>query len=307
MVLTDPGRPLLRQRLGQLLLLDGAMGSQIMTRGLRIEPCPDMLCIQEPLSIASIHMDYIKAGCDAILTNTFGANPIALARYGLADRCEQINTAAVRIARQVAGGHAYIIGDIGPSGGFLEPLGTLTAQELRQGFAQQAAALLGGGVDGLIVETMTCLEEAVLAVEAIRSLDGQIPVLACMAFDAGPKGFKTMMGVDVPSAFNRLVDLGVDAIGFNCGSATLDQYVDLADQFVAVAKADGSNVALIAEPNAGRPLMEQGLPRWSVEPEAFAKALLAMYNKGVTILGGCCGTSPAHLQAAARLLKVRAT
>jgi len=298
------GKSGLVQGMRQLLLLDGAMGSQLMARGVQIDTCPDYLCIQAPQQILAIHQDYIAAGSDAILTNTFGANPIALARYGLADQCTRINIAAAGLARKAAGADRYVLGDIGPSGQLPEPLGAVSIGQLRQGFAHQAGALVEGGVDGFIIETMTSLEEVMAAVDGIRQSEKDLPILACMAFDATARGFRTMMGVDVASFVRNLVSAGVQAIGFNCGSATMAQYLALADQFVDRVRSVDGSLAIVAEPNAGRPQVQAGCgPTWSVGPDQFAHTLQQVHSKGITVLGGCCGTGPQHIEAAAALLR----
>jgi 5-methyltetrahydrofolate--homocysteine methyltransferase len=288
----------------QLLILDGAMGSQLMARGIKVERCPDLLCVQDPDSILAIHADYINAGADAILTNTFGANPIALARYGLEDRCRQINHAAAVLAKRAAGPERYVLGDIGPSGQLPEPLGTVSVEQLQSAFAQQADALLAAGVDGFIIETMTSLEEVLAAVDGIRQVDPDVPVLVSMAFDATARGFRTMMGVDVGSMVSALVGRGIQAVGFNCGSASLEEYVALAKEFVGAVRSAGDRIRLIAEPNAGKAELQQDdRPTWKVTANEFALTLQRIFYEGVSILGGCCGTGPDHIRAAVELLR----
>lgn len=196
-----------------------------------------------------------------------------------------------------------MLGDIGPSGDFLEPLGSLKAEDLKAAFSQQAMALLDGRVDGFIIETMTDLNEITIAIEAVKSVGGDLPVFASMAFDKVGSGFKTMMGVDVESAVSRIVSLGVDAVGFNCGTASLDEYVELAKKFVSTIKALEKNRATIyAEPNAGRPELVDGKAVYRVSPDDFAAATKKIYSAGVNIIGGCCGTGPEHIKALAKKL-----
>jgi 5-methyltetrahydrofolate--homocysteine methyltransferase len=292
----------LKDRLqSQLFLLDGGMGSQLMARQVVVNRGTDYLNVENPSAVQAIHADYVKAGADAILTNTLGANPITLDRHDLADQCTAINEAGARIARQAAGPDRYVLGDIGSCGEFLEPLGTLKPEDLKAAFMVQAKSLKAGGVDGFIIETMTALDETVVAIEAVKAF--KLPILVSLAFDATANGFRTMMGVDVETMVSTLVPLGVDAIGFNCGTATLDQYVDLADAFVRAVKACSRPVPIYAEPNAGKPNLEDGRAVWAVTPDAFAKALQRIYAKGIHILGGCCGTGPEHIRAVASLLK----
>jgi len=298
-------RKSLRERIGQgVFLLDGAMGTQLFARGVEVGACNDYLNVKSPDVVCEVHRAYLDAGSDAVLTNTFGANRVALKRHGLADQAQRINQAGARIARRAAGGEKYVLGDIGPCGEFLEPLGTLKAQELEDAFAEQARALLAGGVDGLIIETMTALDEIAVAIEAAKSICGDLPLFASMSFDRAGSDFKTMMGVDVTSAVVKIVSLGVDAVGFNCGTATLDEYVELAERLVAAASSASNEVLVLAEPNAGRPELVDGQAIYRVSPDDFASAAKKIHSAGVNIIGGCCGTGPEHIAAVSKRLRV---
>lgn len=294
----------LREKIKQgIFLLDGAMGTQLIARGIEVGRCYDYLNIEQSDTIFEIHQSYFQAGSDAVITNTFGANKFALARHGLGDKVKEINTAAAKIARRAAGKGKYVLGDIGPSGDFLKPLGSLDPVQLKDAFIAQAKALLAGGVDGFIIETETALDEATIAVEAVKSVCGELPVLASMAFDKVADGFRTMMGVDVESAVTKMVSLGVDAVGFNCGTVSLDEYVELAGKFVSAVKALDSNVLIYAEPNAGKPQLVNGRAVYKVTPKDFAAAAEKIYSAGVNIIGGCCGTGPEHIAAVSRKLR----
>ena len=285
------------------LLLDGGMGSQLIVRGVPVRRCNDSLCIESPDVVRAIHQDYIDAGSDIVITNTFGANAVMLARHDLAECSAEINQAAVQCARQAAGDAHFVLGDIGPCGDFLAPLGTLEPERLREAFGIQARALIEGGADGLIVETMSALDELAIAVEAARAAARDRPVFASMAFDRTVDGFRTMMGVDVSGMVKCLTDLRVDALGFNCGTATLDEYELLADLLVEAVGRQGVDVALFAEPNAGSPELVDGEPTWSVTPERFAQTQKRIHARGVRILGGCCGTTPDFIRAMAEAFK----
>ena len=239
---------------------------------------------------------------DAVLTNTFGANKYALARHGLSEEVNKINTAGAQIARKAAGEDKYVLGDIGPSGDFLQPLGTLKADDLKNAFAEQAKALLAGGVDGFIIETMTALEEIAIAIEALKSVS-ELPVFASMAFDSSGDDFRTMMGVDVESALSKIASLGVDAVGFNCGKMSLDDYIRLAVKYACAVQNSKEDVVVLAEPNAGTPELVEGKAIYNVPPDAFATAAEKICSAGVKIIGGCCGTGPEHIQAIAEKLK----
>jgi len=294
----------LKDRIHQgLFLLDGAMGTQLFERGLDIGKCNDYQNIEAPDKVLDVHRAYIQAGSDAVLTNTFGANKFTLGRHGLGEMVEKINLAGAQIARKAAGKEKYVLGNIGPSGDFLEPLGTLKPDDLKDAFAQQAKALLKGGVDGFIIETMTAIDEIIVAVEAVKSVTG-LPVFASMSFGRAGGGFRTMMGVNIETAFAKIVPLGVDAIGFNCGSMSLDDYVELTVKFVAAGRGHGKNTMILAEPNAGLPELVDGETVYKVSPNDFALAAQRIFLAGVKIIGGCCGTSPEHIEAVARTLKI---
>ena len=286
-----------------VFLLDGAMGTQLIARGVGVGTCNDYLNISSPDIVCDVHLAYVQAGSDAVITNTFGANKYTLERHGFADKVAAINEAGAKIARQAATDQNYVLGDIGPCGEFLEPLGTLKADELRDAFARQAEALVAGGVDGLIIETMTALDEVTIAVEAAKSVGGGLPVLASMSFDKTVDSFKTMMGVGVEAVADKLVSLGVDAIGFNCGTATLAEYVELARNLVSAVRALSDNIIVFAEPNAGKPELVEDEAVYKVSPAEFAEAAAKIHSAGVSVIGGCCGTSPAHIKAVAKRIR----
>jgi methionine synthase I (cobalamin-dependent) len=297
-------------------LLDGAMGTQLFARGAEPGKCNDWLNVEAPGMVMEIHRAYFDAGSDAVLTNTFGANRFALARHGYASKAVEINKAGAQVARKAAGDKRYVLGDIGPTGDFLEPLGTLRAEQVREAFVEQVNGLREGGVDGLIIETMTALDELTVAIEAARSAGGGLPVLASMSFDKGGGGFRTMMGVEVSAALSKMIALGVDAVGFNCGTTTLDEYIELSKAYRAAARScvegvppsnrgqDARDTILVfAEPNAGKPELVDGQAVYRVAPKEFAAACGQILKAGIHVLGGCCGTGPEHIQAVAEALK----
>jgi 5-methyltetrahydrofolate--homocysteine methyltransferase len=284
----------------EVFLLDGAMGTQLFAAGIEAGKCNDYLNVESPKIVLDIHRAYIEAGSDAVLTNTFGANKYALSRHGLGDMVEKINITGGQLGRLAAGKDKYVLGDIGPSGDFLEPLGNLKPTELKDAFAQQAKALLASGVDGFIIETMTALDEIVIAIEAIKSVS-KLPIFASMAFDEAGGDFRTMMGVSVKEAVSKITSLGVEAMGFGCGKVSLEEYVKLAGRFASVS----GDTVILAEPNAGKPELIDGLVVYNVSPEDFALAAEKIHKAGVNIIGGCCGTGPEHIKALADRLKKR--
>ncbi len=291
----------LKARIQQgVFILDGAMGTQLFARGVEPGRCNDWLNVEQPHIVLDVHRAYLDAGVDAIITNTFGANRYALGRHGFADKAFEINEAGAQVARKAAGEGRYVLGDIGPTGDFLEPLGMLKPDQVREAFVEQVKGLVEGGVDGLIIETMTAMEEMEVAIAAAKSAGNGLPVLASMSFDKGGAGFRTMMGVDAATAVAKMIALRVDAVGFNCGTATLDEYVELAKLYVTAAKG---KVQIFAEPNAGKPELVDGQAVYKVTPDEFAAACRKILDAGIHILGGCCGSTPDHIHAVAEHLK----
>ena len=279
-----------------VFFIDGAMGTELMAHGAKPGQCNDALNIDDAgiAIVAAVHESYFTAGCDAVITNTFGANGVSLGRHGLADKAVEINRAGAEIARGAAGDDKYVLGDIGPCGDFLEPLGMLKADDLREIFKLQAQGLADGGVDGFIIETMTALDEIEVAIKAVKAVS-DLPIFASLAYDPAGDEFRTMMGVDPAAAVARLGGLGITAIGFNCGTLDMDGYIGLAKAYAEILA--GSNVTLIAEPNAGRPELLDGKAVYTLPAEDFAAAAEKIRKAGATIMGGCCGTSPTYIKA----------
>ena len=292
----------LNERIGQsVFFLDGAMGTQLFAAGAEPGGCNDMLNIEAPDIVAAVHRSYFAAGSDGVITNTFGANAISLRRHGLAEKAYAINQAGAKVARQAAGESRYVLGDIGPCGDFLEPLGMVKEVELAAAFTGQAEGLLAGGVDGFIIETMTALEEVLVAVAAVRSVSTALPVFASLSYDPAGHAARTMMGVSPADAVKRLADAGITAIGFNCGTLDMPGYVGLAKDYAEAIRTTG--LLLLAEPNAGRPELEEDTAVYKLSPEAFAEAEAEIAAAGASILGGCCGTTPAHIAAAVKKIR----
>lgn len=290
-------RILLKDRLQQgVFFIDGAMGTQLIDAGAPVGCCNDYLNIESPEIVRTVHQKYIDAGVDGIITNTFGANALILKRHGYEDQVRAINLAAANLAREAAGQGRYVLGDIGPCGDFLAPLGTVQEEDLKSAFVEQAEGLLAGGVDGFIIETMTALDEIKVAVEAVKRVS-DLPILVSLAYDPAGETPRTMMGVGPSQAVEQLVPLGITALGFNCGTLDMPEYVELAKSYAAVLT--GTGVLLLAEPNAGRPELKGDKAIYTLSPETFAASLSEIKDAGAAILGGCCGTSPAHIAAAA--------
>ena len=275
------------------------MGTQLFARGLASGSCGMLWNVDRPGDVGAIHLAYRDAACDLITTNSFGGNRFALELHGLSARAAELNRAAARVARAAAGDHGWVLGDVGPFGDFLEPVGDVTADELREAFAAQIAALLEGGADAILVETMSDPAEAVVGVEAAKACNPAVPVIVTYAFQqTSPGEFRTMMGTRVAEAVRRAIDAGADIVGTNCGTAlSLDDYILLAGQLVAAAARDAW---VIVQPNAGSPSIEDGHTVYRASPAEMASTATRLLESGVRVIGGCCGTTPAHLAAMSR-------
>ena len=271
------------------------MGTQLFARGLASGTCGMLWNVQRPCDVGTIHLAYRDAGSDLITSNSFGGSRFALERHGLAERVAELNRAAAQVARAAAGDHGWVLGDVGPFGDFLEPVGDITADELREAFRLQIAALIAGGADAILIETMSDPAEAVVAVEAAKACSPEVPVIVSYAFQkTAPGEFRTMMGTSVTAAMAAATGAGAAIVGANCGTTlSLDDYVQLAGQLVAAA----GNAHVIVQPNAGSPHIENGLTLYHATPEEMAATTTRLLEAGVRVIGGCCGTTPVHLAA----------
>jgi 5-methyltetrahydrofolate--homocysteine methyltransferase len=288
---------LIRLAAGAVLISDGATGTYLQQHGLKPGGCPEELNLSRPDVVRGMAAAYFAAGSDMVLTNSFGANVFRLRHYDLADRVAEINRLAAGLARSAAPPGRFVIGSIGPTGEFLEPLGDVGVDAMSGAFAEQAAALAAGGVDGILVETMTALDEAVLAVRMARERTTGV-VMATLAFDPGARGWATTMGVTPERAVAALREAGADVVGANCGAAGAGRMVELAR--ILRALTDGP---LLIHANAGLPEIHDGNIVYPETPELVAPHFAAMKRIGINILGGCCGTGPAHIRAIAQVLR----
>lgn len=284
----------------RILVCDGAMGTQLQRAGLAPGESGDAWTIHHPERVEAIHRAYVEAGADIVTTNSFGANRWVLGRYGLAERAGEINRTSVTVARRASRPGVFVLGDIGPFGGLLHPYGEVTAAEVRGAFAEQAASLLDAGADGIIVETMSAIEEAVAAVEAAREAGASL-VVASMAFEQKGRGPRTMMGVTPEGAARALAEAGADIVGANCGTGLAPE--DVAG--IARAMRAASSRPVLVQPNAGQPVLEDGQAVYIMGPDAFAEAMAPALAEGVAVAGGCCGTTPAHIAALARAVRAK--
>jgi len=277
------------------LCCDGAMGTQLLSRGLTGGECGMLWNINRPADVRAVHDAYHHAGCNVITTNSFGGSAFALERHGLANHVNELNRTAAQIARTAAGETGWVLGDVGPFGDFLEPLGDMTAGELRGIFHTQIEALLAGGADAILVETMSDPAEAIVGVEAAKSCNADVPVVVTYAFQKTGNGvFRTMMGAGVAEAVQGALKAGAQIVGANCGTALgLDDYVELAKQIVGAA----GGAYVIIQPNAGAPRVVGEYTVYDATPAQMAATASQLLAAGVRIVGGCCGTTPRHLSA----------
>jgi homocysteine S-methyltransferase len=269
------------------LLLDGAMGSLLYERGVLHTRSYDELNLSQPELIRTVHRDYVAAGADLIETNTFGSNRIALARHGLAEQVAAINRAGVELARAAAGDRAFVAGAVGPSG---VKFGIATHAERRMArfaLAEQIDTLVLAGVDAILLETFTSILEMEVAIEVAKERGPRVPVFAMMVFDAHGLGDGGLPPVEIA---DRMIAAGADVVGGNCGLGPAELYQ------VATGMV-GRGKPVIAQPNAGLPASVEGRTLYVANPEHFGVFARRMLKSGVRLVGGCCGTTPAHTRA----------
>jgi len=285
---------------GRTMIGDGAWGTQLMERGLSAGQCPESFNLETPEALAEIAQQYLDAGAEILTTNTFGGSPLKLRDYGLDSETERVNRLAVEALRAVAGERAYISGSVGPTGKLLEPYGDTSRDEIYAAFERQIDALANAGADLICVETMIDLGEATAAIQAAKNVAPELPVVAAMTFDPTPRGFFTVMGVDIPAAVAGLLREGADVVGSNCGNGS-ETMVEVARGFKQC-----TDRPLIIQSNAGLPENRAGQVVYPETPEIMARRVEQLIELGVAIVGGCCGTTPDHIRAFRRCVNGRA-
>jgi len=281
----------------ELMLLDGAMGTELMKRGLPPGRSPELWNVEKPDWIQEIHRSYYQAGADAVITNSFGGNPIKLDAHGLIDRCNELNKQAALLAVAVRPEMRFVGGSMGPTGQFLEPQGTYTENDFENAYALQAAALSSGGVDFILVETQYDLREALCALRgARRSCD--LPVFVTMTFNLTPRGFFTIMGNNVKACFAALGNAGAQVLGANC---TLDSR-EMADLTRIMRQVTDS--LILVQANAGQPeLTPEGDVSYAQGVEDYVRYIPEMIAAGANIIGGCCGTDAEYIRRMSNIIK----
>jgi 5-methyltetrahydrofolate--homocysteine methyltransferase len=277
------------------LLGDGAMGTQLMFAGLEQGRCGEAWNLSHPERVLAIQRRYVEAGSDCLITNTFGGSRIMLNRHSHADDVVGINAAGVRIAREAFGDrHGYVLGDIGPFGGLMEPYGEFTEAQVRDAFGEQAQALVDAGADAIIIETQTSLEELRLGLIAAQEA-GAPCVIGSMAYDVTLDGstFRTMMGIDPERAAAFMEEHGADIVALNCGTG-----MDMERARQAVLRYQKTTgLPVMAQPNAGQPKLVAMKVVYDETPEQMVRGVGPLLEIGTNIIGGCCGSTPDHIRA----------
>ena len=280
----------------QTVVFDGAMGTMLQAEGLSPGDCPELWNVERPMTVQKIHRAYFEAGAQVVTTNTFGANGVKLAAFGLQGRTHDLNYQGARLAKEIAPPEGLVAGSVAPTGEFLQPLGQLSFSELVEIYKEQIFALAEGGVDLICIETMSDVEEVAAAIQAARAVC-RLPVVATMTFSLDAIGFRTIMGISPEVAVTRLKREGADVVGSNCGQG-MEEMILLMRVMRAL-----TSLPLIAQPNAGLPQLSEGKVIYPQTPEDFARKVPELLRTGVNVIGGCCGSTPEHIRLLAQKIR----
>jgi len=292
-------KPTLKQLIaeGKTLVSDGAWGTFLQAKGMQPGECPELWNIEHPEAVLDIARSYIEAGADTIETNSFGGSSFKLEAWGLQNKVYEINKRAAEISREAAGPDKYVLGSVGPTGKILM-MGDVTEEELYEAFSVQAKGLADGGADAIVIETMTAIDEAEIAVRAVRE-NTNCEIICTMTFDHLANGeFRTMMGVSPTEMVETLKSAGVDVLGANCsngieGMIAITEEIRMADK----------NIPILIHANAGLPVLQGSCTVFPESPEMMAEVAPRLAKAGAKIIGGCCGTTPAHIHKLVEVLK----
>lgn len=283
---------------GEILISDGAMGTFLQDKGLKPGECPESWTVLHPDAVKSIAEAYIASGSDIVETNSFGGTSYKLKEFGLADKVEEYNIAAAKLAKEAMGKKGYVAASVGPTGQIVEDEGGfVTEQDLYNAFKEQIAALKDGGADAICIETMSSVAEAVQAIKAAKE-NTDLPIICTFTFEMGARGFRTMMGVAPERAAEEAVAAGADVIGANCGNGIAGM-IEITKQMRAVMP----DTPILIHANAGMPVFEDGKTVFKETPEDMASRVKELIAAGANIIGGCCGTTPDHIAAMAKAAK----
>ena len=277
------------------LISDGGIGTYLQSHGLEPGDSPEKLNLTQPTVVRQMAQNFFDAGSDMVLTNSFGGNKFMLKKYGVESQLHEINREAASLGRMAAGNNQWVIGSIGPSGAFLQPLGDVSPEEMHDAFAAQAQALEEGGANAILVETMTSLDEITIAIDAIHKSTA-LPILATMTFDKGPRGYFSMMGVTPHQTATELSKTNVAVLGANCGNG-IDQMTAIFELLIGA-----SSKPVLIHSNAGIPKIVGKEVVYNEEPEYMAEYFISLIERGAKIVGGCCGVTPKHIEALRNLL-----
>ena len=281
-----------------ILLSDGAWGTFLQATGLKPGECPELWNVTRRDDVIRIAKAYVEAGSDIIETNSFGGSIFKLSQYGLGDRVFELNKAAAEISREAAGNTVHVAGSVGPTGKMLI-MGDVTEEELYNAFREQSLALEAGGADIIIIETMSALDEASLAVKAARE-NTKCTVIATMTFERNPDGgYRTMMGASPDEMVSALKEAGAHIVGSNCGNGI----EDMTGIVKEIRRAD-SHIPVMIQANAGIPELTDGKTVFRESPEMMASHVPALIEAGANIIGGCCGTTPEHIREIGKIIRM---
>jgi 5-methyltetrahydrofolate--homocysteine methyltransferase len=280
----------------KILLCDGAWGTFMQAKGMSPGECPELWNITHRSDVTDIAKSYLQAGCDIIETNSFGGSRFKLSMFGLEERGSELNRAAAAISREAAGNEIHVAGSVGPTGKMLI-MGDVTEEELYDAFREQAVSLEAGGADIIIIETMSAIDEAAIAVRASRE-NTKCTVIITMTFSKDPSGeFHTMMGVSPEEMVISMKEAGSHIVGSNCGNGIEDMV-----GIVKAIRATDNEIPIIIQANAGIPELIDGKTLFRESPEMMASYVPELIKAGANIIGGCCGTTPEHIGAMRRVL-----
>lgn len=277
-----------------VVLLDGAMGTQLDKKGLMLRGRANL---EAPQAVLDVHREYLEAGCDVLITNTLTMNRIYIETHHVGVPVRDVNRAGVELARQAAGSDRCVLGNMSSTGQLLEPYGTYTESQFHDAFAEQAEVLTEAGADGLLIETVFDLREALCALRACKE-NCRLPILVSIAFQTDRDGGRTMMGDTAGQCAGQLTDAGADAVGANCGDLGPVQMA----QVVATLRA-ATDLPIAAQPNAGLPRLIEDRTIFDMEAEPFADGIAECLRAGARLVGGCCGTTPDHIRAVRQRLE----
>jgi 5-methyltetrahydrofolate--homocysteine methyltransferase len=285
---------------GEILISDGALGTLLQAKGLKPGECPESWCLSHPEVLKGIAQAYLDAGSDIVTTNSFGGTSYKLEPYGYQDKVRDFNRAAATLVKQVMRERGYVAGSVGPTGRIVvDEGGDVRPEDLYRAFSEQVAALAEGGADAICIETMSSLVEATQAIKAAKD-HTRLPVLCTFTFAASARGFHTMMGASPERAAQEAAAAGADVVGANCGNGIVNMI-----EIARAMRAALPRIPILIQANAGAPVLEGDKTVFKETPEFMASHVRALMQAGANIIGGCCGTTPAHIAAMARVIRRR--